>query len=158
MSAWSRLAMARSGSGIAAIAASTALSPAALSAPRRASVFSARSHSFIAARSSYVNPSAFLRGALELLVACFVAFLALWALLVMLRSLSLLTGGSAQFVDADVVAGGVAKSAVADSVGLLGRLLDDLGIAGLQPGEGAVEVGGRQDEHRVGTFGHHLGD
>src|SRR5687768_10558497 len=96
-SAWSRLAMVRSGSGIAAIAASTALSPAALSAPRRASVFSSRARSFIAARSSSVNPLDSLSMAPGLLVAfcavffvaCLVVFLALWALLVMLRSLSL---------------------------------------------------------------------
>src|SRR3972149_1163066 len=50
MMAWSRLAMARSGSGISAIFASTALSPSALSA------FSSWARSFIAARSSSVNP------------------------------------------------------------------------------------------------------
>ncbi len=54
MIAWSRLAMARSGSGIAAILASTALSPSA------ASAFSSRTRSFIAARSSAVNPLDFL--------------------------------------------------------------------------------------------------
>src|SRR5215218_4692830 len=57
MIAWSRSAMARSGSGISAIFASTALSPPAFSArgPRRASDFSSWARSFIAARSSSVN-------------------------------------------------------------------------------------------------------
>ena len=54
--------------------------------------------------------------------------------------------GSAQLLDADHVARGVAEGAVADAVRLLGRLLDDLGVAGLQPLEGAVEVVGGQDE------------
>src|SRR5438270_8958096 len=52
MIAWSRLPMVRSGSGIAAIFASTALSP---SAP-----FSSWMRSFIAPRSSSVNPLNFL--------------------------------------------------------------------------------------------------
>src|SRR5205814_4047018 len=58
MIAWSRLAMARSGSGISAILASTSLSPSAWSArwPWRASAFSSWARSFIAARSSSVNP------------------------------------------------------------------------------------------------------
>jgi len=52
------LAMARSGSGISANFASTALSPFVLSAPgpRRPSACSSRARSFIAARSSSVNP------------------------------------------------------------------------------------------------------
>src|SRR5689334_25425051 len=36
-------------------------------------------------------------------------------------------GGSAQFLDADKVARGIAEGAVANAVRLLGRLLDDLG-------------------------------
>src|SRR5437899_3451232 len=62
MIAWSRLAMARSGSRISAIFASTALSPSALSArgPRAAVVFRSWRYSFIAARSSSVNPLNFL--------------------------------------------------------------------------------------------------
>jgi len=50
--------MARSGSGISAIFASTALSPSALSprGPRRASAFSSWMRSFIATGSSSVNP------------------------------------------------------------------------------------------------------
>src|ERR1051325_6314144 len=43
---------------------------------------------------------------------------------------------SGELRDADQVAGGVAEGAVADAVGLVGRLLDDLGLAGLQPLEG----------------------
>src|SRR6266571_4782154 len=50
---WSRLPMARSGSGISAIFASTALSPSALSAraPRLADVFSSWTRSFIVRES-----------------------------------------------------------------------------------------------------------
>jgi hypothetical protein len=46
----------------------------------------------------------------------------------------------AQLLDADRVARGIAEAAVANPVRLVGRLLDDLGVAGLQPPEGAVEV------------------
>src|SRR5881409_108715 len=58
MTAWSRSAMARSGFGISAIFVSTSLSPSACFArgPRRASAFSSWTRSFIAARSSSVNP------------------------------------------------------------------------------------------------------
>src|SRR6266545_913671 len=66
--------------------------------------------------------------------------------------------GSAQLLDADQVARGIAEGAVADPVRLLGRLLDDLGVAGLQPLEGADEVGGGQVDAGVGALGHHLGD
>src|SRR5680860_383008 len=66
--------------------------------------------------------------------------------------------GSAELVDADVVARGIAEGAVANPVRLLGRLLDDVGVAGLQPREGAVEVLGGQDDDGVGSLGHHLGD
>src|SRR5215211_227670 len=59
MVAWSRSAMARSASGISAILASTSCSPSALAAPRprRPFAFSSRARSFIAPRSSSVNPS-----------------------------------------------------------------------------------------------------
>ena len=59
MMAWIRSAMTRSGSGISAIFSSTSFSPSALVArePRRADAFSSRAYSFIAARSSAVNPS-----------------------------------------------------------------------------------------------------
>src|SRR4051794_13537453 len=65
---------------------------------------------------------------------------------------------SGKLLDADEVARGVADAAVPDAVRLLGRLLDDLGVAGLQPLEGAVEVGGGQVDAGVGALGHHLGD
>jgi hypothetical protein len=57
--AWSRSPRSRSDSGISAIFASTALSSSALSARglRRAAAFSSWARSFIAARSSSVNPS-----------------------------------------------------------------------------------------------------
>ena len=77
MIAWSRSPRARSGSGIAAIFASTALSPSALSArgPRRAA-FSSWARSFIAARSSSVNPVVVLPIALVLLADFCVPFFA----------------------------------------------------------------------------------
>src|SRR5436190_18619931 len=46
-------------------------------------------------------------------------------------------GGSAQLLNADQVAGGIAEGAVANPVRLLGRLLADVGIAGLHTHEGA---------------------
>src|SRR5436190_18848346 len=57
-SAWSRLAMARSGGGISAIFARTSLSPSAFFARglRRDSAFNSWARSFIAARSSSVKP------------------------------------------------------------------------------------------------------
>src|ERR687898_2983986 len=57
--------------------------------------------------------------------------------------------GSTQLLDADQVARGVAEGAVANAVRLLGRLLDDLGVAGLQPLEGVVEVFGGQEDPAV---------
>src|SRR3989304_4807614 len=79
MIAWSRLPMARSGSGISAIFASTALSPSSLSArgPRRAAAFSSWARAFIAARSSSVNPLDFLLIAVVLLADSCVSFLGL---------------------------------------------------------------------------------
>src|SRR3954464_7512339 len=68
------------------------------------------------------------------------------------------TGGSPQLLDADQVARGIAEGAVAHPVGLLGRLLDDLGVAALQPLEGAVEVLGGQEDPAVGALRHHLDD
>src|SRR5918995_3644811 len=65
---------------------------------------------------------------------------------------------SAQLLDPDHVASRVADRAVADAVRLLGRLLHDLGVAGLQPVEGAVEVLRRQQQRGVRALGHHLGD
>src|SRR5215204_2611076 len=78
MSPWSRSAMARSGSGISAILASTSGSPSFFArGPRRASAFSSWARSFIAARSSSVNPSDFLPVAVLLFVDRPVAFVAL---------------------------------------------------------------------------------
>src|SRR6266508_6920740 len=70
--------MARSGSGISAIFASTSLSPSALPArgPRRAATFSSWARSFIAARSSSVNPLDFLSIAVVLLADFWVPFIA----------------------------------------------------------------------------------
>src|SRR4051794_7887900 len=65
---------------------------------------------------------------------------------------------SAQFLDTDHIAGGIAEGAVANPVRLLGRLLDDVGVAGLQPREDVIEILGGQQEHGVGALGHHLGD
>src|SRR3989442_8365264 len=65
---------------------------------------------------------------------------------------------SAQLVDADQVARGIAEGAVANPIRLRGRLLDDFGAAGLHPREGAVEVGGGQDDGGVAALGHHLDD
>src|SRR5207245_1129163 len=78
MRAWSRLAIARSGSGISAIFASTAVSPSALSArgPRRATAFSSWMRSFIAPRSSSVNPLDVLPIAVVLLADFCVPFFA----------------------------------------------------------------------------------
>src|SRR5947209_4141025 len=77
MMAWSRSAMVRSDSGISAIFASTSLSPSALPArgPRRAAAFSSWARSFIAARSSSVNPLDVLRVAVALLADFCVPFL-----------------------------------------------------------------------------------
>src|SRR6516165_3661503 len=65
---------------------------------------------------------------------------------------------SALLLNADQVAGGITEGAVANPVRLLGRLLDDLGVAGLQPLEEAVEVLGGQEDAGVAALGHHLRD
>src|SRR6266702_827911 len=80
MMAWSRLAMTRSGFGISAIFASTSLSPSVLSplGPRRAAAFSSRARSFIAARSSSVNPLDVLPIAVVLLADFCVTFVAVF--------------------------------------------------------------------------------
>src|SRR5437773_2594569 len=69
--------MSRSGSFILAIASSTACSPTALSLPARASAFSSWARSFIAARSSALNPSDVLRVAVVRFAGFWVAFFAL---------------------------------------------------------------------------------
>src|SRR3972149_3109114 len=173
MIAWRRLPMARSGSGISAIFDSTALSPSALSArgPRRAPAFSSWARSFIATRSSSVNPLDVLPIAVLLLADSCVAFVvvllvdfcvALFALIVPSRAGSRCppqpSHRSGQLVGADQVARGIAEGAVANAVRLLGRLLGALGVAGLHPLESAVEVGGGQGDDGVGSLGHHLGD
>jgi hypothetical protein len=70
--------MARSGSGISAILASTAPSPSALPArgPRRASAFSSSVRSFIAARSSSEKPADVLSVAVVPLADCCVSVIA----------------------------------------------------------------------------------
>src|SRR5205807_7411428 len=78
MISWSRLAMARSGSGISAILASTSLSPSALFLLTRSSAFSSLARSFIAARSSSVNPLDFLLITAVLLADSCVPFFSRW--------------------------------------------------------------------------------
>src|SRR3984893_1691916 len=73
MIAWSRSPIARSGSGSSAILASTALSKSASSA-RRAAAFTSWTRSFIAPRSSSVNPLDVLPIAVVLLADFCVAF------------------------------------------------------------------------------------
>ena len=70
--------MARSGSGISAIFASTSLSPSALFLFARASAFSSLARSFIAARSSAVNPLDYLLVAAVLLADSCVTFFSVW--------------------------------------------------------------------------------
>src|SRR4029077_18515742 len=65
---------------------------------------------------------------------------------------------SGLLIDTDQVACGVAKRAVANPVGLISWLLDDLGALGLQLREGTVDVGGGQDDDAVRALRHHLGD
>src|SRR5262245_44432760 len=84
-SAWMRSPIARSDASILAIAASTSASPAALSLLARSSAFNSLARSLIAAFSSAENP-----------LADFVVF----------------DSGMAQLLDADEVAGGIAKRAV----------------------------------------------
>src|SRR5881296_2706966 len=79
MMASSRSAMARSGFAMAAMLASTAPSPPALSdrGPRPSDVFISWTYSFIAARSSSVNPLNFLLTAVVLLADFCVSFFGL---------------------------------------------------------------------------------
>src|SRR4029453_16604875 len=133
MMAWIRPAMARSGSGISAIFASTSASPSA----RPAAAFSSWVRSFIAARSSAVNPLKLLSLAVALWVF-FAGFLSAIAnhLFVPNESHPL------DLLDADHVARGIAERAVADAVRLIGQLLDHFGAAGFYLREGVVVVGG----------------
>src|SRR5215831_9592736 len=78
MMAWTRSPRARSASVISAIFASRSLSPSAWAArgPRRAAVFSSWACSFMAARSSAVNPADVLLFAVVLLADFCVSFIA----------------------------------------------------------------------------------
>src|SRR4030067_2708112 len=89
---WSRLPLVRPAPCSSAIFASTALSPSALSSPRRASAFSSWARSLIAARSSSVNPLYFLLIAVVLLAAFCVAFLVVLLRWLMRISLSVVGG------------------------------------------------------------------
>src|SRR5262245_40560091 len=64
----------------------------------------------------------------------------------------------AKLLDAEQVAGRVAEGAVADAVGLVGRLLHDLGVTRLEAFERAVQVIRGEVDAREGALGHHLGD
>src|SRR5215218_531624 len=66
--------------------------------------------------------------------------------------------GSAPLLDPHHAAGRVTEGAVPHAVRLVGGLLDDVGAAGLQLLEGAVHIGGGQQDVGVGALGHHLGD
>src|SRR5262245_41203614 len=55
---------------------------------------------------------------------------------------------SAQLLDSDEVSRRVAEGAVANPVRLVGRLLDDLDVAGLQPVEEGVDVLRREVDAR----------
>src|SRR5512134_2322928 len=109
--AWSRSAMARSDPCISAIFVSTSRSPAARSAPRRASAFSSLARSFIAARSSPVNPLDVSRAAGELVADLCVPFFA--GFLSAMAKYLLRTGQ--RLLDTDQVARGVAEGAVANA-------------------------------------------
>src|SRR5215218_8394332 len=74
------------------------------------------------------------------------------------RGRVLCAGRSAELLDADHVARGVAEGGVAHAVRLLGRLLHDLGAAGHDPLEGAVEVLRGQVDAEVAALGHQFGD
>src|SRR5699024_2202278 len=65
---------------------------------------------------------------------------------------------SGDFEDADHIAGGITQRTIAHSVGLIGGLLNDLDIAGLQTLESSIEVLGCQVDAGIGAFGHHFGD
>ena len=131
--------MARSVSLIAAIAASRSRSPSALFLLARSSAFSSRARAFIAARSSSVNPLEALAVAVIRLADLSVAVV---ADLFSGMTNSLLQSAQGRSWMQDQVARGIAEHAVADPIRLVDRLVDDLGVAGLQPREGAVDVGG----------------
>src|SRR4051794_41851899 len=76
----------------------------------------------------------------------------------MAPSVSIDSGRSAELLDPEQIAGGIADREVANPVRLLDRFLNHVGVTGLQPLEGPVEVLGGQQEDAVGALGHHLGD
>src|SRR6266542_5044593 len=132
MIAWSRLAVARSGPFISAIFASTALSPSALSAPRRAAAFSSCARSFIATRSSSVNPLDVLPIAVVLLADFCVPFFAGFLSAIAKHLLQ-----TAQCSQEDAGVGalghhlGDGAALVVGDAGVGGRRLQDDGRAGL---------------------------
>ena len=126
--------MARSGSGISAIFASTALSPSALSArePRRPAAFSSLARSFIAARSSSVNPSYVLAVAPVLLAAFMAGFLLRVS---MQMNLMLKTRRDGGFSEPDsVILGPAAGMDQLPAAGAGERYQDSRPCAGLQAG------------------------
>src|SRR3954471_5751623 len=128
MIASTRLAIVRSGSFIFAMASCRSFLPSSLVF----CAFSSRAYSFIAARSSAENfPDDEFLGALAALAVVFFFVLVVFAAMaVHLRGI--VDGeriGSGQLLDAEQIAGGIAKRAVSHSVRLVGRLLDDLGVA-----------------------------
>src|SRR3954447_22275138 len=153
-----RLAIVRSGSFILAIACCRSFLPSSL-------VFcalSSRAYSFIAARSSAENfPDDEFLGALVLLADVFFLVVVVFAgMACRLRVVMCvrMVRRSGQLLDPEQVAGRIAERAVADAVGLVGRLLDDFGVAALQSLERRVDVLGRQQDRGVGALRHHLGD
>src|SRR5438034_6865390 len=118
--AWSRLAMARSGSGSSAIFASKSLSPSAL----RAAIFCSWTRSIIAAFSSSVNPSYLFLVAVVLADLC-VSFTAVFFSVI---SGCRLIGDLPLLEDPDGVAEGVADAHVG-AVEVVGGFLGEVGDA-----------------------------
>src|SRR5690242_5413234 len=69
-----------------------------------------------------------------------------------------LARGSAPLLHPQQVARGIPHGAIAHTVGLVGRLLDNLRAARLDALERGIEVRGGQQHDGVGALGHHLGD
>src|SRR5262245_55108202 len=111
--------MARSASGIFAIAASTSRSP---SAPA-AWAFSSRAYSFIAAFSSAEKETV----GFFLVAVLLVRFCVLFSVVDLVPVFAaFFSAMSKHLLDADVVARGIAERAIAHPIGLIGRFLDDL--------------------------------
>ena len=62
---------------------------------------------------------------------------------------------SADLVDADEIAAGVAEGAVSDSPGLVGRLLHDIGATRLHSGEHVIDIGDSENDAGKRPLGHH---